>query len=64
MDLMQLIHCYDGCKKLELTKASAKLERLITKVSSKLLKDYNAQNKENDDEEIAKEETTQETKII
>lgn len=39
MDLMQLIHCYDGCKKLQLEKASKNLEKLITKVTAKLSKD-------------------------
>ena len=55
MNLLALIQAYDGCKRLGLDKAQAKLDRLITKVSAKLLKDFNKDT--GDVEEETKEES-------
>jgi hypothetical protein len=56
MDLAQLIMCYDGSKKLGMEKAAAKLEKLIYKVSSKMLRDFvekDTDNEKDTAEEVA-----------
>ncbi len=51
MNLAELLMCCDGAKRLGLEKTQKKLESLIYKVSSKLLKDFATANKDTKDEE-------------